>query len=287
MARTPVLDPEEYIEQAYFFGVFRERLAENQAAQDVLERLHEEILATTRLPLAIQFLATDIKHTGLLASGFRRLSHYFTPFQAYIVSRAEEPGARFSMDLALRCLEAEATYRSKQPSPAGLFVFEFEVMCRNKLGYDEGLTAMGEDAAFGAEWVGYLETVRRNVGEVDFADLIYVRSELGNQEALKREPESKLPPALFGAKEGKIAKASHGRDPLYLFSALQRQLGYPEVPRLTQRDDPRAALAAIQAKLVELDQKVRLLDGEVRGAVDQIQALGKPETLTIKPIELA
>ena len=34
---------------------------------------------------------------------------------------------------------------------------------------------------------------------------------------------------LFGEKEGKIAKASRGRDPLYLFAALQRQLGYPEV----------------------------------------------------------
>ena len=286
MQRTPVLDPEEYIEQAYFFGVFRERLAENQAAQDLLERLHEEILATTRLPLAIQFLATDLKHTGLLADGFRRLNHYFTPFQAYVISKAEEEGLRFSMDLALRCLEAEATYRSGKPSTAGLFVFEFEVMCRNKLGYDEGLDAMARDAAFSEAWDDYLETVRRNVGEIDFADLIYVRSELANQEARKKDADVKLPPALFGAKEGKIAKASHGRDPLYLFSALQRQLGYPEVPRHVQREDPTVVLAAVQAKLAELEQKLRLLENEVRGTADQVQALGKPETLAIKPIEI-
>lgn len=285
MGPTPVLDAEEYVEQSYFFGVFRERLAENQAAQDVLARLHEEILSTTRLPLAIQFLATEIKHSGLLASGFRRLAHYFTPFQAFVVGRAEEEGKRFSMDLALRCLEAEAKYRTKQPSPAGLFVFEFEVMCRNKLGYDEGLRAMALDAAFSGGWQDYLETVRRNVGEIDFADLIYVRSELANREALKRDPEASLPPALFGEKEGKIARASRGRDPLFLFSALQRQLGYPEVPRHVPREDPLAQLAAVQAKVAELELKLKLLDAEVRGKADLIQKLGQPEA-EAPPIEL-
>ena len=72
-----ILDREEYIEQAYFFHVLRERLAANMATQDVLERVHEEILATTRLPYAIQFIATEVKHTGLLSSGFSRLPHYF------------------------------------------------------------------------------------------------------------------------------------------------------------------------------------------------------------------
>ncbi len=286
MASTPVLEAEEYVEQAYFFGVFRERLAENQAAQDVLIRLHEEILTTTRLPHAIQFLATEIKHTGLLASGFRRLAHYFTPFQAFIVGKAEEEGKRFSMDLALRCLEAEAKFRVKAPSAAGLFVFEFEVMCRNKLGYDEGLRAMVMDAAFDDDWGGHLETVRRNVGEIDFADLIYVRSELANREALKKDADAKLPSALFGEKEGKIARASRGRDPLFLFSALQRQLGYPEVPRHVPREDPLTQLAAVQAKLIEMEQKLKLLDAEVRGKADLIQALGRPEADQIKAIEL-
>ena len=57
-----------------------------------------------------------------------------------------------------------------------------------------------------------------------------------------------LPP-LFGEKEGKIARASRGRDPLYLFAALQRQLGYPEVPRARPRDDPLTQLLALKAKL--------------------------------------
>src|SRR5436190_22381979 len=105
MTSAPVLDREEYIEQAYFFRAFRERLSDNLPAQEVLERLHEEILATTRLPLAIQFLATELKHTGELASGFQRLGHYFTPFQAYVIGQAEKEGMRFPLPTALLILE--------------------------------------------------------------------------------------------------------------------------------------------------------------------------------------
>ena len=66
---STLLDREEYIEQAYFFRLFRERLAANFSAQEILERAHEEILSTTRLPYAIQFLATELKHAGSLSSG--------------------------------------------------------------------------------------------------------------------------------------------------------------------------------------------------------------------------
>src|SRR5205807_191626 len=100
-----VLEREEYIEQAYFFRVFRERVASNMAAQEVLTRIHEEILSTTRLPYAIQFLATDLKHTGNLSSGFARLTHYFTPFQAYVISRTEDETSRFSTEIGLLVLE--------------------------------------------------------------------------------------------------------------------------------------------------------------------------------------
>lgn len=280
MITAPVLDREEYIEQVWFFRVFRERLRENQAAQDVLARLHEEILSTTRLPLAIQFLATDLKHTGVLATGFQRLAHYFTPFQTFIVAKAEQEGLRFSMDTALQVLEAEAKYRSGDTTRPGLFVFEFEVLSRNKLGYDEGLRCMMEDSFFGEPWPEYMETVRRNVGEVDFADLLYVRSELYIKDQLKLDPTPReFPPPLFGEKEGKIAKASRGRDPLFLFAALQRQLGYPAVPRPIPRDDPLARLNAMQAKLREIEQRLKLLESEARGQVDMTQLLGKPELL--------
>src|SRR5207253_1660763 len=96
----------------------------------------------------------------------------------------------------------------------------------------------------------YLDGLRKQVGVIDFCDLVYLRSELYVNEEKRRNPafEPALPP-IFGEKEGKIAKASRNRDPLYLFAALQRHLGYPEVPRYKARDDAATKLEIIQTKL--------------------------------------
>jgi hypothetical protein len=273
-----ILDREEYIEQAYFFRTWRERQAGDMAAQEILSRLHEEILTTTRLPLAIQFLATELKHTGLLASGFARLPHYFTAFQAFVMGQAEEEKRRFGLETALLVLEREALYRAGSWTAAGLFVYQFEVLSRNRLGYDRGLRAMADDPFYDADWRGYLEMVRRQVGIVDFADLLYVRSALYVADQRRQDPDYAPPlPPLFGEKEGKIAKASHGRDPLYLFAALQRQLGYPEVPRRRPPDDLAARFEALQVKLREVEARLKLVEGEVKGQVDMSQFLNRPD----------
>jgi hypothetical protein len=277
MAGT-VLDREEYIEQAYFFRGLRERLASSLSTQDVLERIHEEILSTTRLPYAIQFLATELKHSGLLSSGFARLPHYFTPFQAFVVRQTEEEKLRFSVETAFLVLEREAEYRAGPLTPPGLFMYQFEVLSRNRLGYDDGLRAIAGDPLYDRPWVEYVEMVRRQVGSVDFADLVYVRSELYVAEQRRADPGYEPPhPPLFGDKEGKIARASRGRDPLYLFAALQRQLGYPVVPRPKPPDDIASKFVALQARLRELEIRVKLLEGELRGQVDLSQFMVKPE----------
>ena len=134
MLTGALLDREEYIEQAYFFRVFRERLASELVAQEILQRIHEEILSTTRLPYAIQFLASELKHTGLLSSGFARLPHYFTPFQTFVLRQTEEDTVRISIETALLVLEREAFYRSGEPTRPGMFMYQFEVLCRNRLG---------------------------------------------------------------------------------------------------------------------------------------------------------
>lgn len=276
MTTAPPLEREEFIEQAYFFRVFRERLAQNLAAQEVLERIHEEILSTTRLPFAIQFLATELKHSGVLGSGFARLSHYFTAFQTFVIGQAEREGLRFSMPAALLILEREANYRSQQPTKPGLFVYQFEAICRNRLGYDEGLTAMAGDPAYDHDWYAYFDMIRRQVGNIDFADLIYVRSDFYVLDQRRRDPAYHPPvPPLFGEKEGKIAWANRGRDPLYLFAALQRQLGYPEVPRPKEKDDTDAKLEMMNTKIRELEARLKLVESEVRGQVDLSQF--KPE----------
>lgn len=272
-----ILDREEYIEQAYFFRAMRERLDDQRSAQEILDSVHEEILATTRLPMAIQFLSAELKHTGLMAAGMARLGHYFTPFQAYAIRQCELESTRFTIHMALMLLERLAEYRAAGATQPGLFVYQFEGLCRNRLGYDEGLQAMAGDALFNADWQGYLEQVRRKIGSVDFADLVYVRSEEYVNERRKSEPgyEPELRP-LFGIKEGKIAKANHGRDPLYLFAALQRQLGYPEVPRPVARTDVHVKFDQMALKMKELEARLRLLESEVKGQVD-LQLFGKPE----------
>jgi len=279
MDTSKILDREEYIEQAYFFRTLRERVAENLATQEVLERIDQEILATTRLPYAIQFLKAEVKHTGLLSSGFQKLPHYFTPFQAFVVRNTEDEARRFSLETALTVLEREAEYRAGQPTPAGLFVYEFEVLCRNRLGYD-GLTCMAADPLFDTNWCEYLDLVRRQVGLVDFADLVYIRSETYGSEQQRQTPDYEPPlPPLFGPKEGRIARANHGRDPLYLFAALQRQLGYPVVPRPRPREEAGVKLETLQAKIRDLETRLKLIEGELRGQIDLTQ-FGKPELLT-------
>lgn len=279
MSTATILDREEYIEQAYLFRTLREQIAQNQAAQDVLQRVGEELLSSTRLPYAVQFLAAELKHTGLLAEGFAKLPHYFTAFQAFVVRQAEDEKSRFPMITAFLLLEREATYRAGTPTKPGLFVYQFECIARNRLGYLDGLEAMSADPFYDDLWRGYFDDLRKQVGELDFSDLVYLRSELHTIEERRKNPtyEPGRPP-IFGEKEGKIAKASRKRDPLYLFAALQRQLGYPEVPRYKVRDESSTKLEIIQTKLRELEMRLKLAEGELRGNVDLSQ-FGKPDLL--------
>jgi hypothetical protein len=284
MSTTRILEREEYIEQAYFFRGLRERLTANLAVQDVLLHLDQEILSTTRLPYAIQFLAAEVKHSGLLSSGFARLGHYFTAFQAFIVQATEDEALRLNIDSALLVLQREAEFRADRVTPAGLFVYQFEVLSRNRLGYEAGIAAMAADPVYDADWSAFITTVGQQVGLVDFADLLFYRSDL--QVAEQRRLDPTYEPAqrtLFGDKEGKIARANRGRDPLYLFSALQRQLGYPEVPRPRPRDDTASKIEVLQVKVRELESRLKLLDSEVRGQLDleQLKRLGKPELFSL------
>lgn len=282
----PVLDREEYIEQAYFFDAFRERVLDGMPAQDVLARVGEELLSTTRLPMAVSFLATEIKLNGLMAPAMGRLSHYFSPFQTYVVARAEEEvGSRFPMDQALLILKREATYRADGPTPAGLFVYQFEALSRNRLGYGAGLDAMAADPFYNEHWRDYINTLRSRLGDVDFADLIYVRSAWLVAERRRLDPsfEPKFP-SLFGEKEGRIARANRGRDPLYLFMALQRQLGYPEVPRPKRPEESDARILQLEQRVQQLEIRIKQLESSGDAPVDLSQLTVKPEDTAGTPL---
>lgn len=279
----PPLDREEYIEQTYFFRVYRERLEQNVATQDILLGIHEEILSTTRLPMAIDFLRGEILLNGRLSEAMERLPHYFAPFQAYVFSRAEEDKSKFDQYTALLILEREADYRANGATRAGLFIYQFECLSRNRLGYDKGLQAMLHDPLYDEAWRAWIQRCRRQLGSVDFADLIYFASEqcLIDQQRQLNDPglESRTP-LLFGPKEGRIARANQGKDPLYMFAAFQRQLGYPAVPRppRSSRDD-QLSPASLNARLVLLEKRVALLDAEVRGDLKLDQFYAKKNEL--------
>ena len=108
----PQLEREEYIEQAYLFRGLNNRHDAEDPVQVVMKHLRDEILSTTKLPMAIDFLLAELSHVGTMATAMKKLSHYFAPFQTFLVSAAEDDAGRFDMRRALLILEYEARYRA-------------------------------------------------------------------------------------------------------------------------------------------------------------------------------
>lgn len=276
---SQLLSREEYIEQAYFFRVYRERIEENVSAQEVLSGIGEEILATTKLPMAIDFLRAEMLQTGRISEGMKRLAHYFTPFQAFVMSKAEQEESRFDARVALRVLEQEAEYRSGEATPQGLFVYQFECLARNRLGYDAGLRAVSGDPAYDDDWRAWIVRLPGLLGTRDFATLLYRRSEHRVEEHRRRtRQDDYIPtyPVLFGVQEGRIAKANIGRDPLYMFAALQRQLSYPRVPRPVPPRSTPLFDPAVEMRFQRLEAKIQLLEAEQKGGLDLTQFMKEP-----------
>lgn len=278
-----MLDREEYIEQAYFFRTMRERLAQDTAAQELLEGIGEEVLATTRLPIAIGFLAGELQLHGKLGEGMARLSHYFTPFQAFVVQKAEEDKSRLDFRIALELLEREAEYRAAEtPQLAALFVFQFECIARNRLGYDHGLLAVSKDPFYSPEWSSWIARIRFELGTTDFAELVYARSQQWVEDVRKRTGQSEFVapyPILFEQQAGRIAKANFGKDPLFMFAALQRQLGYPAVPRPEPARSRSVLDPVVDTRFQRLEARLALLEQEQKGGLDLTPFMKGPQGL--------
>ena len=275
--RSSMLDREEYIEQAYLFRALGERLRQNMATQDLLVWIKEEILSTTRLPMAMDYLAAELKLQGTFAPAMAKLSHYFAPFQTYVIAEAEKERGRFDIGVALKILEREAQYRAEGAPPQGLFLYQFECLCRNRLGYDRGLEAIAEDPVFDDAWREWVLTVRRQVGLIDIADLIYVRSEQYLLDCRRQGRDEPDKPMLFGQKEGRIAMANRRKDPLLLFAALHRQLGYPAIPKLEPIDRSPEMLPALMRQIERLEMRLKLVEEEQRGGIDLTKFYSGPK----------
>ena len=254
---------EEYIEQAFFFENFRSRIEEGYSAQEFLTAIRSELLATVQLPMAIEFLLTDLKHTGLLSSAMQRIAHYFTPFQTFVIAESEREESRFDFRIALEILAREAKYRSETPPIQGLFFYQFETICRNRLGYDRGLETLIQDSTYHNDWKEWLTILRKQIGLVDLAEMIFYRSEF-----YKTKNTDTNVISLFGEREGRIAFASRQRDPVFLFSALSRHLGYPGVPRQKRVSEEENLVPLLQRRIEHLETRLQLLEEELRGGVN-------------------
>jgi hypothetical protein len=231
--------------------------------------------------MAIDFLRSEIILTGRMSDAMTRLEHYFAPFQAFIVKQAEQDEkSRFDHFMALDILQKEAEYRANNPTPQGLFVYQFECLARNRLGYNEGLLAIAGDPMYDATWQDWFMLLRRELGTADFADLLYVRSEyfVEDRRRSSRDADFSVPyPLLFGVREGRIAKAHHKKEPLYMFAALQRQLGYPSVPRFKPKTEQQAIHPQLEQRLQRIEQAIKLVQAEQKGGLDLSQFFKKPD----------
>ncbi|OYP37035.1 hypothetical protein [Rhodopirellula sp. MGV] len=264
-----MLDRDEYVEQAHLFELLYEQAGTRSPIQDLLEQLRHEVLATTRLPMAMEYLLTEVRHSGLLGPAMHQLSHYFTPFQTFLIDQSELDTGRFLMHTAFKVMQSEVEYRVKGASQAGLFFYQFEVLCRNRLSYDLGLTAMSGDPLYDDTWSQWILKLRAEVGLIDFADLVFLASEdyRNRLKAAKKAEEAPVT-ILFGEKEGRIAFANRRKDPLYLFSALQRHLGYPQVPRPKPLDENNELIPQMARRLERLEARIQLMEEERRQSLD-------------------
>jgi len=123
---------------------------------------------------------------------------------------------------------------------------------------------MARDPSYDATWSEWILTVRRQIGLVELADLIFVRSQYYRE----RQGEAEGDGTLFGSREGRIAWANRRKEPLLLFSALHRQLGYPSVPRTPQADPEENLLPTVARRVEQLEARLKLVEEEQRGGID-------------------
>ncbi len=273
-----MLDHEELVEQAYFFRALHERLKLDIPLQDLLSNLREEALSSTRLPLAIDYMISELVHSGVFGPALSQLGHYFTPFQSFVVNEAERDEGRFDLRTGLVVLQREAEYRAGTPTQAGIFLYQFETISRNRLRYDPGLAATCQDPIFDDDWRQWLKNVRRQVGIVDLTYLVYRSSQyyvtLQQQRGL---PVDDSLPVLFGEKEGKIAYSNQRKEPLLMLAALHRHLGYPAVPRPAPPQDNPDLIPQLSRRIERLESRLKIVEDEQKGGVDITQFYVQPD----------
>lgn len=278
------LPPDEYVEQAYLFSALKSRLSPAEPVQLLLATVRQEILATMRLPMAIDYMLAELNHSGSMATAMLGLPHYFAPFQGWLMKMAEDGTGKLDMVTAMAILEHEASLRATGATPVALFLYQFEVLCRHRLSYDAGLSAMSGDPLFNRDWQKWLLESRKKLGFVDIADLIYVHSD--HYLKICGDDGERPDVVLFGEKEGRIALANRRRDPLYLFAALQRQLKYPRVPDRPKADPQVDLIPRLSKRIDQMEMRLKLLEDEQKDSGIDLSKFYKKDNARPGPFEV-
>ena len=122
--------------------------------------------------------------------------------------------------------------------------------------------------------------MRRKIGTVTLADLVFIHSEHYAIQQTRQGLETfeVAQPILFGDREGKIALANRRKEEIYFFSALQRQLKYPPAPRVKKVQTAAEIVPRIQRQFDRLEVRVKLLEDEQREkGIDLTKFYERPE----------
>ena len=93
-------------------------------------------------------------------------------------------------------------------------------------------------------------------------------------------------PILFGEREGKIAFANRRKEPLFLFAAMQRHLGYPAVPRREVRDTAIEMIPQMHRRIERLETRLKFMEDEQRQGIDitKFYSANKPVPIDLDEI---
>ncbi|MEM1068510.1 MAG: hypothetical protein AAGI63_06425, partial [Planctomycetota bacterium] len=75
-------------------------------------------------------------------------------------------------------------------------------------------------------------------------------------------------PFLYGRKEGRIALGNRRKEPLFLFGAMQRHLGYPTVPRPKPQDENKDVIPQLMRRMERLELRIKIMEDERRAGID-------------------
>ena len=186
----------------------------------------------------------------------RKLAHYFTSFQTYVVAEGEDERGRFDLHVAFEILRYDAEYRAAGASRPGAFLYQFECLCRNRLRYEKGLDAMALDPIYDEDWRKWLETVRRQIGIVDVADLIYVRSQYYADERIRRYGEldsQRADPVRREGGQDRLGQSPQG--PALPVRRLATPSGLPAVPRPKPVDETLQLVPQLLRRMERLETR--------------------------------